>query len=373
MRARTGEPAPDPLFAAPGVLDRAALRELCLAAGADDVGFVEIGRPALADQVAAITAAFPRPRALIALVRRTAVEAIRSPARSVGNLEFHRTGDAVAETGRRIVDALRDHGVRALNPAAGFPMELDAWPGKIWVVAHKPVAVEAGLGRMGIHRNVIHPRFGNFVLLGTVVIDTEVDGYDRPVDFNPCLACKLCVAACPTGAISAAGEFDFSACMTHNYRDFLGGFGDWVETVAEAGSAPGYRAAVPDTETVPVWQSLSFGPQYKAAYCVSVCPAGEDVIGPWLDDRRGHLAEVVRRCRTGRSRSTSSPAPTPRRTWSAASRTRPCAGWARASVPPPWPGSCGGCRWCSSAAPRPVWTPPTTSGSPAPRSATSPW
>ncbi len=189
MRARTGEPAPDPLFAAPGVLDRAALRELCLAAGADDVGFVEIGRPALADQVAAITAAFPRPRALIALVRRTAVEAIRSPARSVGNLEFHRTGDAVAETGRRIVDALRDHGVRALNPAAGFPMELDAWPGKIWVVAHKPVAVEAGLGRMGIHRNVIHPRFGNFVLLGTVVIDAEVDGYDRPVDFYPCLEC----------------------------------------------------------------------------------------------------------------------------------------------------------------------------------------
>jgi hypothetical protein len=42
-----------------------------------------------------------------------------------------------------------------------------AFPGKIWVVSHKPLAVAAGLGHMGIHRNVIHPKFGNFILLGT--------------------------------------------------------------------------------------------------------------------------------------------------------------------------------------------------------------
>lgn len=47
----------------------------------------------------------------------------------------------------------------------GFPMEMNRFPGKIWVVAHKPVAVAAGLGHMGIHRNVIHPKFGNFILL----------------------------------------------------------------------------------------------------------------------------------------------------------------------------------------------------------------
>ncbi|HYB22599.1 MAG TPA: hypothetical protein VED41_02300, partial [Solirubrobacteraceae bacterium] len=35
-------------------------------------------------------------------------------------------------------------------------------------------------------------------------------------------------------------------------------------------------------------------PNYRAAYCVSVCPAGEDVIGPFLADRPQHLREVVR-------------------------------------------------------------------------------
>ena len=122
--------------------------------------------------------------------------------------------------------------------AAGFPMEADRWDaGRLWVISHKPIAVAAGLGQMGIHRNVIHPRFGSFVLLGTVIVATEIATYAKPLDFNPCLECKLCVAACPTGAISPDGHFNFAACYTHNYREFMGGFGDWVETVAESGSA----------------------------------------------------------------------------------------------------------------------------------------
>ncbi len=43
-----------------------------------------------------------------------------------------------------------------------------------------------------------------------------------------------------------------------------------------------------------MWQSLSFGPNYKTAYCLSVCPAGEDVIGPFLDDRGGFIASTVK-------------------------------------------------------------------------------
>ena len=42
-----------------------------------------------------------------------------------------------------------------------------------------------------------------------------------------------------------------------------------------------------------MWQSLGFGPNYKAAYCMAACPAGDDVIGPFLADRKGFLKEVV--------------------------------------------------------------------------------
>lgn len=78
-------------------------------------------------------------------------ENIRTPARSIANLEFHHTTDETNEVARKIVSTLERIGVRAMNGgAAGFPMEADRWGAKI--VSHKPVAVAAGLGRMGIHR-----------------------------------------------------------------------------------------------------------------------------------------------------------------------------------------------------------------------------
>ena len=66
----------------------------------------------------------------------------------------------------------------------------------------------------------------------------------------------------------------------------MGGFGDWVEQIADAESGLDLRRKVTRQETVSTWQSLAFGPNYKAAYCLSVCPAGEDVIGPFKSDRR---------------------------------------------------------------------------------------
>jgi ferredoxin len=275
-------------------LDPAWLKQRVLDAGADDVGFVEIGRPELDDQRDDILKAFPRTRTLISFAVPMNREAIRTPARSVANTEFHHAGDEVNDIARSVVRTLEERGIRALNPAMGFPMEMDQFPGKAWVVSHKPVAVAAGLGMMGLHRNVIHEKFGNFILLGTILLDAEVPETGRPLSYNPCLECKLCVAACPVGAISAEGDFNFSACYTHNYREFMGGFTDWVEQVADSKDARDYRRRVSDPESASMWQSLSFGANYKAAYCLAVCPAGEDVIAPFLADRKAHVKEIVR-------------------------------------------------------------------------------
>ncbi len=275
-------------------VDAAWLRKLFLDAGADDVGFVDLDRATLADQRDEILWAFPAAKALVSFVVRMNREPIRTPARSLANLEFHRTGERVNEVGRKVVRVLEEKGIKALNPSMGFPMEMDRFPGKIWVVSHKPVAVAAGLGMMGIHRNIIHPKFGNFILLGTILVASEVSEYGQPIDYNPCLECKLCVAACPVGAISPEGEFNFSACYTHNYREFMGGFTDWTEQIADSKSAHDYRERVSDSESASMWQSLSFGANYKAAYCLSVCPAGEEVIAPYLENKRDHLKETVR-------------------------------------------------------------------------------
>ncbi|MFB1295093.1 4Fe-4S binding protein [Mycobacterium sp. pW049] len=279
---------------APGIIDADWLRAVCLDAGADDVGFARVGDPELASELPHVEAALPGAVSYLSLVVKMNRDNVRSTARSVANQEFHRSGEVMNEAAHRITRVLQDAGHRVLNPSATFPMEMDRFPGRIWVVAHKPVAVAAGMGAMGIHRNVIHPKFGNFILLGTIVVASGINRYGAPLDYSPCLECKLCVAACPVGAIKKNGDFDFFACSVHNYREFMGGFTDWVQTIADSADADDFRSRVTDSENASMWQSLSFKPNYKAAYCLAVCPAGEEVIEPYLDDRKGFMDLVLK-------------------------------------------------------------------------------
>jgi len=270
------------------------LREMCLEAGADDTGFVEITRPTLSDQNADILNVFPWTKTLISFAGRINRENLRSPARSIASLELHQVEERLAHAAHALTAALERKGVRAATPAVGFPMEMDRWRGKMHVVSHKPIAVEAGLGKMGLHRNVIHPVFGSFVLLNTVLIDAEVDKYSTPLDYNPCLDCKLCSAACPTGAIAPDGFFHPVNCLTHTYRELIGGFTNWIENVADSKSAIDYRTRISDAETVSMWQSLAYGPCYKSVYCMAVCPAGDEVIAQYLEDKKAFIRDVVR-------------------------------------------------------------------------------
>ncbi len=275
-------------------LSHDAILEIARTAGADDCGLVHVDNPKLADDRPFILNAFPQAQSLLVFVKRTHRQQIRSPARSVANLEFHECGHEVDAIARRIVRRLEDDGMPALNPAMAFPMELDSFPGRGWIVSYKLAAEAAGLGKMGIHRSLIHPTYGSFVLIGAVLIGTDVDTYSAELDYSPCLECKLCVAACPVGAIKPDGFFDFSACLTHNYNQFLGGSVNFFEDLADGSASSTRSDAVSYSESAKRWQSLAYGPNYNAAYCIAACPAGENVLAPFVQDRSAFVDAVVK-------------------------------------------------------------------------------
>ena len=284
IRFKAGPPTVQPKPITVGELRRVAME-----CGADDAGAVRLDRPELDLERPYVKCAMGAARAVLCIVKRMAPAPIQSVARSLANHEFHAATDDVGETGRRIVSRLEVLGIRGLNTSAGFPMEMHEFPGRTWVVSHKVVAEAAGLGKMGIHRNVIHPKFRSFVLLNSIFLDCELADESAPLDYNPCLECKLCVSACPVGAIAPDGHFDSVACLNHNYREFMGGFIDWVDTIADSKSRSAYQSQVTDQETASWWQSLSTGSNYKSAYCMAVCPAGDDIIGRFLGDKRGFI------------------------------------------------------------------------------------
>jgi epoxyqueuosine reductase QueG len=295
-----GKPGPD--VVEPGAVARprlraVELRELCLAAGADDVGFVAVEAPEAADQRADILEVLPSTATIAILVFRLNRHSLRSLLHSAADAEFQQASGHANRTGRAVVSRLSKLGVRAVNMSAGFPFETGRWPGKMWPVAEKPMAEAAGVGRMGWHRCIIHPEFGSAVTLGTVLVSAELDTYSKPFDVSPCIECKLCVSVCPTGAIAADGHFDFVSCYTHNYRERLGGFQDWVERLVASNSPADYRARVSDVETVSMWQNLSVGPQTKCDKCMAVCPAGREMIGEYLSDEKAYRTQVTDRLR----------------------------------------------------------------------------
>ena len=280
-------------------LSRASLAELCRQAGADDVGFVEFDRDSLAGQRGSVLRALPWTRTFMVFVRRINRHAIRVPLRSLASAEFTASAHDVKSVIHRVTRELESDGIRAVGVSGLFPMELGRTDGPPFVVSLKHLAEAAGLGIMGKNRMVLHPRFGADIYLGAIALDRPVDGYDKPLSNSPCLNCNLCAVTCPTGAIAKDGHFSFGNCMTHNYREKLGGFVEWVHTLADSRSRKDYRRRVSDAETLSWWQSLGYEANTHCDYCVAVCPSGDEAAS-FLKDRKTHFREVVRPLRERR-------------------------------------------------------------------------
>lgn len=277
-----------------GIVSREWIKRIVREAGADDVGVVEIDRPEIQDQRDSILYAFPKAKTLVSFVCRMNSAQLHSPDRSLADGEFIALDEEMLKVSRRSVRLLRENGITTITPSEGFPQDMDKWPGRMFTVSHKPVAAAAGLGRIGHNRLLLHPVFGGHICLGTLIIDAVLDSYDRMLDFNPCIGCNLCVSACPTCAISRDGSFNFFYCLAHAYRDRLGGFLSWVESLVTSGSMDEYREKRTDAETMAVWQSLTYGGGYRCGYCMSVCPAGSDQIGYYIDNRKDYMKTIVK-------------------------------------------------------------------------------
>lgn len=105
-------------------------------------------------------------------------------------------------------------------------------------------AVRAGVGFYGKNTMIITRSHGSWIVLGTLVTEVEVEptlalGLD-------CGSCRLCIDACPTGALDEPGVLDANRCLSY-----------WTQAPA----------------SIPVEQREKLGASvYGCDICQDVCP-----------------------------------------------------------------------------------------------------
>lgn len=102
----------------------------------------------------------------------------------------------------RLLDYLKE-----LEPEAAGRVFTDTAP-----ISEKSWAVEAGLGWIGRHSLLIHPRLGSFLLLGEIVTTVGLDP-DNTKQPDGCGNCRRCVEACPAKAILPDRKIDAGRCI----------------------------------------------------------------------------------------------------------------------------------------------------------------
>jgi epoxyqueuosine reductase len=101
-------------------------------------------------------------------------------------------------------------------------------------VAEREFAARAGLGWVGKHTLILHPRVGSWLLLGEVLTTLALPP-DSPMA-DHCGTCTRCIDACPTDAITGPQQLDPRKCISYLTIEHRGQIdpvlqqqmGDWV-------------------------------------------------------------------------------------------------------------------------------------------------
>jgi epoxyqueuosine reductase len=120
---------------------------------------------------------------------------------------------------RRLPELL-EGALRASGIAANWKICVDTS-----AVLERSWAALAGLGWIGKNTLLIHPEFGSYLFLATILLDRET-GLGPDLHPNYCGHCSACLDGCPTSAFVAPGSLDSRKCISYLTLEKRG---EWVD------------------------------------------------------------------------------------------------------------------------------------------------
>jgi epoxyqueuosine reductase len=95
-----------------------------------------------------------------------------------------------------------------LEPGTQVETYVDTGP-----ILERNYAAAAGLGWIGKNTLLLNKKFGSFLFLGELIMDTEL-AYDEPTN-NLCKSCTACMDACPVNALEEDGVLNANKCISY--------------------------------------------------------------------------------------------------------------------------------------------------------------
>ncbi len=248
------------------------IRKYALELGADVVGFAAIGdyhSPQSPDPATCL----PGVKSMVVLGYREVDGALDSANTRMGMAI--RTG--IIDLGFRnnylLARYLEDHyGTKAAAIPLSYP--LDMGPdviGLVGDVSLRHAAVAAGLGVLGRHNLVIHPRLGTRIVFSALLTGLPLES-DPPVQEELCDDCGLCVEACPTRALADEGQTHVFRCLKASQPYGIRGLYRYLRRFP--GTSPEEQhALLKEPILLQAYQALILGFQYTCNRCMAVCPA----------------------------------------------------------------------------------------------------
>ena len=144
----------------------------------------------------------------------------------IGRISVYAQGQDYHDIIKKALKALARWLVTQQGNGAALKVFVDTAP-----VMEKPLAERAGLGWQGKHTNLVSREHGSWLLLGSILTETELVADDTVGD--RCGSCDACQRACPTDAFPAPYRLDARRCISyltiehkgaipHEFREAIG-------------------------------------------------------------------------------------------------------------------------------------------------------
>ncbi|MDO8490982.1 MAG: 4Fe-4S binding protein [Dehalococcoidia bacterium] len=243
-------------------------------AGVDCVGIA--GAEALQEQSIqgrGPVAVLPGARSVVIFGIAMLSASLRTPNERIVSSDIKSIAGELNTMGFRVARFLERKGYDALPCTPNLSLELTRETrGMLGDISLKHAAVAAGLGTWGRDRLVVTPRWGPRVRFAAVVTTAPL-AVDSALGEELCNNCDLCIAACPSKAISEDNKVDTIKCLLQSQKY---GRPHYFQFFSELFSKPPeeQQKAVRSPLFWNLMQDVAMGGTYSCFKCLEVCPVG---------------------------------------------------------------------------------------------------